>query len=290
LRGAHVAARAALAAGFGDTLTAIPSGMPLAGPSIAHAYQQSGTEIVIRLTQDQSTDILLPLQAANGAGWAVMDGGSVASPGPIIAAVSASRIDATHLLVTLASAPASPAVECLTVTIFALYASALAWLVGQSGRQRAETRRDIENLEALGERGMDKLQTQEAKSRQELTASLQAGILSLQQQVNQLRDGSATKPELAAVEQRLAASLNEFKAETRAEFAKIAQKVDRLPAMEDGAEPDDRETERHAHRADMTRSRNFYANMPPRSLIAKWSRTPYRADNALPSANAPWIS
>jgi hypothetical protein len=26
--------------------------------------------------------------------------------------------------------------------------------------------------------------------------------------------------------------LNEFKAETRAEFAKIAQKVDRLPAME----------------------------------------------------------
>jgi hypothetical protein len=120
----------------------------------------------------------------------------------------------------------------VTVTIFALYASALAWLVGQSGRQRAETRRDIENLEALGERGMDKLQTQEAKSRQELTASLQAGILSLQQQVNQLRDGSATKPELAAVEQRLAASLNEFKAETRAEFAKIAQKVDRLPAME----------------------------------------------------------
>jgi hypothetical protein len=120
----------------------------------------------------------------------------------------------------------------VTITIFALYASALAWLVGQSGRLRAETRRDIENLEALGERGMDKLQTQEAKSRQELAASLQAGLLSLQQQVNQLRDGSATKPELAAVEQRLAASFNEFKAETRAEFAKIAQKVDRLPAME----------------------------------------------------------
>ena len=120
----------------------------------------------------------------------------------------------------------------VTVTIFALYASALAWLVGQSGRLRTETKRDIENLESMGERGMDKLQTQESKSRQELSLSLQAGILSLQQQVNQLRDGSATKPELAAVEQRLAATLNEFKAETRADFAEIAHKVDRLPAME----------------------------------------------------------
>ncbi len=120
----------------------------------------------------------------------------------------------------------------VTITIFALYASALAWLVGQSGRLRTETNRDIENLESIAERGLDKIQSQESKSRQELAASLQAGILSLQQQVNQLRDGSATKPELAAVEQRLAATLNEFKAETRTEFAKIAQKLDRLPAIE----------------------------------------------------------
>jgi hypothetical protein len=120
----------------------------------------------------------------------------------------------------------------VTVTIFALYASALAWLVGQSGRLRTETKRDIETLEAVGERGLDKFQAHESKSRQELAVSLQGGILSLQQQVNQLRDGSATKPELAAVEQRLAATLNEFKAETRSEFAKIVQKVDRLPAME----------------------------------------------------------
>jgi CHASE3 domain sensor protein len=120
----------------------------------------------------------------------------------------------------------------VTVTIFALYSSALAWLVGQSGRLRSETKRDIENLESLAERGLDKIQAQESKSRQELAAALHAGIQSLQQQVNQLRDASATKPELAAVEQRLAATLNEFKAETRTEFAKITQKVDRLPAME----------------------------------------------------------
>lgn len=123
-------------------------------------------------------------------------------------------------------------IATVTITVFALYSSALAWLVGQSARLRTETRREIETLESIGERGLDKIQTQEAKSRQELASALQAGLQSLQQQVNQLRDGSATKPELAAVEQRLAATLNEFKAETRTEFAKIGQKVDRLPAME----------------------------------------------------------
>jgi hypothetical protein len=112
LRGAHVAARSALAASFADTLTAIPSGMPLAGPSIVHAYRQSNTEIVITLAQDQGSDILVPLQAANGAGWSVMDGGSAASPGPIITAIAASRIDPTHLLVTLSSAPSSPTMQC----------------------------------------------------------------------------------------------------------------------------------------------------------------------------------
>ncbi|MBW4023629.1 MAG: hypothetical protein HIU92_10915 [Proteobacteria bacterium] len=120
----------------------------------------------------------------------------------------------------------------VTVTVFALYSSALAWLVGQSARLRSETKRDIEVLESLSERGLDKIQTQESKSRQEMATALQAVIQSLQQQVNQLRDASATKPELAAVEQRLAATLIEFKAETRTEFAKIAHKVDRLPAIE----------------------------------------------------------
>ncbi|MBW4023630.1 MAG: hypothetical protein HIU92_10920 [Proteobacteria bacterium] len=112
LRGTHVVARAALAAGISDTLATVPAGMPLSGPSIAHAYQQSSTEILLTLVQDQGTDILLPLQAKTGAGWAVMDGGTVASPGPIIAAVAATRVDATHLLITLASAPLSAPATC----------------------------------------------------------------------------------------------------------------------------------------------------------------------------------
>ena len=136
-RGAHVAARAAWAAGFSDTLLAIPTGMPLAGPSIGHAYQQSGSEIIITLVHDQGTDIVVPLQAANGAGWAVMDGGSVASPGPIITAIAAARIDSTHLLVTLARAPASPTSEC---QIFYPYGST------QIGRGDAVT----DNFSTLG--------------------------------------------------------------------------------------------------------------------------------------------
>lgn len=118
------------------------------------------------------------------------------------------------------------------LTLLALYSSALAWLIGQNTRLRTETRRELESLESLSERSLDKFQMQEAKSRQEMANTLQAGMQSLQQQVNQLREGSATKPELSAVEQRLAAALNEFKAEARTDFAKIAQKVDRLPAIE----------------------------------------------------------
>ncbi len=123
-------------------------------------------------------------------------------------------------------------IAAVTLTLFALYSSALAWLIGQSTRLRNETRHDLEALEALAERGLDKIQIQESRSRGELATSLQSGLHSLQQQVNQLRDGSATKPELVAVEQRLAATLSEFKAETRTDFAKISQKVDRLPAIE----------------------------------------------------------
>jgi hypothetical protein len=92
---------------------------------------------VITLTQDQGTDILVPLQAVNGAGWAVMDGGSVGSPGPIIAATAASRIDATHLLVTLATAPTSATADCL---IFYPYGST------QIGRGDAVT----DNFSTLG--------------------------------------------------------------------------------------------------------------------------------------------
>jgi len=115
--GAHAAARAALAMGLSDTIpaSAVPSAsLPVrGGPEIVHAYQSSATEIVLTIQHDAGNDLIVPLQAVNGAGFALMDGGSVAAPGPIITATAVGRIDATHIAVTLSQAPTNPAAECL---------------------------------------------------------------------------------------------------------------------------------------------------------------------------------
>ncbi len=115
--GAHAAARAALAMGLSDAIpaAAVPaSGLPVAGgPSITHAYQAVPDQVVVTIRHDAGTDLRVNLQAANGAGFAVMDGGTVANPGPMIPATAASRVDATHVAVTLQRAPVSPAASCL---------------------------------------------------------------------------------------------------------------------------------------------------------------------------------
>jgi len=115
--GAHTAARAALALGLSDTIPAgaVPADtLPVkGGPAIVHAYQASATEIILTIQHDAGTDLVVPLQAVNGVGFALMDGGSVAVPGPIITATAASRIDATHIAVTLSQAPTNPAAQCL---------------------------------------------------------------------------------------------------------------------------------------------------------------------------------
>ncbi len=138
--GCHVAARAALAMGLSDTISAnsVPStGLPiLGGPQITHAFQQSLTQIIITIKHDAGNDLLIPLQAVHGAGFALMDGGSVANPGPIINAVQAARVDATHVAVTLASAPVNPANQRL---LFYPYGSS------QIGRGNAIT----DNMSAL---------------------------------------------------------------------------------------------------------------------------------------------
>jgi hypothetical protein len=105
---APVAARAILAATGGDTQTTIPSGIPkIGGPIISHVYQAVANSVTLLLTiiHDAGTDLIVPLLAATGQGFAVMDGGTVGSPGKIISATACIRIDATHLQITLASAP-----------------------------------------------------------------------------------------------------------------------------------------------------------------------------------------
>jgi hypothetical protein len=107
---APVAARAILAATGGDTEASIPAGIPVVGgPAISHVYQAIANTptLIITVVHDAGTDLIVPLLAATGQGFAVMDGGSAASPGPIISATACVRLSPTQLQITLASAPSN---------------------------------------------------------------------------------------------------------------------------------------------------------------------------------------
>lgn len=111
---APIVSRAILQASGGDTIRSIPAGIPTTGgPKVESAVLRSGNQVLITVLHDCGTDLKVQLQALNGAGFAVMDGGSVANPGPIIQATSCARISATQLLVTLAQAPRNPPGFCL---------------------------------------------------------------------------------------------------------------------------------------------------------------------------------
>ena len=110
---APLAARAIFASGSGDSIIAIPPGISeRGGPTIIHAYRSNDREIVLTIQHDTGTDLKVPLQAAFGAGFAVMDGGSVTSPGIIVPAILCVRLDPLHLLLTLAVALTNPSVAC----------------------------------------------------------------------------------------------------------------------------------------------------------------------------------
>ena len=101
IRGAALAAKAILATSGGDAVTAIPSGaVGAGGPRISHVYQQTTTQYVLTVIHDTGTDLIVPQQAVQGVGFALMDGGTTASPGSQIFASACARVDATHLLVT----------------------------------------------------------------------------------------------------------------------------------------------------------------------------------------------
>ena len=111
---APLVARAVLASGGGDSVSAIPTGVPTAGgPAVTQVYRQSATSLIVTVQHDCGTDLIVPATlAATGAGWAVMDGGSVASPGTIVTATACVRLNATQVQLTLAQPLANPSAAC----------------------------------------------------------------------------------------------------------------------------------------------------------------------------------
>ncbi len=113
-RAAPVVARAILAATGGDTIAQLPTSVPMVGgPYIVHAWRQDATHVRLTIQHDAGDDVLLPGTASAGTGFVVMDGGSVASPGPLRYAATCARIDATHLLLTLDGALTNASGSCL---------------------------------------------------------------------------------------------------------------------------------------------------------------------------------
>jgi hypothetical protein len=110
---APVVARALAMAGYADSIPAVPPSVPrVGGPSIVHVYQQTSTVLILTVVHDAGNDLKVPLQAASGKGFAVMDGGAPGNVGPVVNAISCQRVDATHLQIVLGTALQHPSGAC----------------------------------------------------------------------------------------------------------------------------------------------------------------------------------
>jgi hypothetical protein len=110
---APVVARALATGGYADSLTSLPAALPQrGGPTIAHVYMQSSTTLIVTVVHDGGNDLIVPLQAVSGVGFAVMDGGTPGNDGTIVSAISCQRVDATHLQIVLTAPLQNAASAC----------------------------------------------------------------------------------------------------------------------------------------------------------------------------------
>jgi hypothetical protein len=111
---APLVARVILGGSGGDTVTALPAGVPtFGGPVVTHVYRQTNNTLIVTVTHDCGTDLIVPAtQAALGLGWAVMDGGNNALPGTVVPATACVRLNATQLKITLAQNIAASSQYC----------------------------------------------------------------------------------------------------------------------------------------------------------------------------------
>jgi hypothetical protein len=108
-----IVAQALAAGGYADSITTLPTVIPrVGGPSIAHVYRQTSTTLIITIVHDAGNDLKVPLQAAVGAGFAVMDGGEPGNAGPTVTAISCQRIDSTHLQIVLGTPLQNASAAC----------------------------------------------------------------------------------------------------------------------------------------------------------------------------------
>lgn len=99
-----VVARSLVAGNHADSISTLPDALPkVGGPSIVHVYRQTSTNLIITVVHDSGNDLRVPLQAAAGIGFAVMDGGAPGNAGAIVPAIFCQRLDATHFQIVLNS-------------------------------------------------------------------------------------------------------------------------------------------------------------------------------------------
>ncbi len=110
-RGALAVARQIIAA-TGLPASTIPASLGAGiGPQITAAVL-SGSTVTLTVQHDGGNDLVVPLLAAQGVGFMVLDGGTIPTAWNFIQATACVRVDATHLQLTLARAPTNPVAQC----------------------------------------------------------------------------------------------------------------------------------------------------------------------------------